>query len=95
MKLCWVKVFIICILLALLLCYLITSVGMLFIMIPTALFELIGFSLYLNELDESGAKLTFSEESYFVIVLFWIVVIGFISWLLCKMKSFSKGNQNE
>ncbi len=64
-------------------------------MIPVTLFELIGYSLYLNELDESGSKFTFSKGSYFVMVLFWIVVTGFMSWFLCKIKSFSKGNQNE
>jgi len=64
-------------------------------MIPVVLFELVGYSLYLNDLDEGGAKLTFSEASYILMVLFWILMIGSMSWFLCKVKSFSKGSQNE
>lgn len=92
---CWVKLFVICTLLALLLNYFLDSARVLFVMVPVALFDLLGNSLYVNELDASGAKLSFSKGSYFIMVLFWIVAIGFISWFLCKMKSFNKGSQNE
>ena len=92
---CWAKLFVASILLALALYYFFASVRMLFVMIPVVIFEVVGYSLYLNELNESGAKFTFNEGSYLLMVLFWVVVTGFISWLLCKMKFFSEGSQNE
>jgi len=94
-KLCWIKLFVICTALALLLYYFFASAKVVFVMIPVAVFELVGYSLYLNELNENGAKLTFSRDSYYLMVLFWIVVTAGISWFVCKIKSFSKGSINE